>query len=152
MPAGDVRLSGFAIAGKPPEAALCLYPVTRRELQRALCNGPLATCGRKESAWGVGRSRRLPSTAPSRPMLAEIRDRRIADGGPAGRDRAGRRCVVALVISLPSLMRRDTGHGTPPDSTATGTIAPPDGGDVPTPHRGRLAWWRLRSWRKDVDV
>jgi len=85
-------------------------------------------------------------------MLAEIGDRRIADGGPAERDRAGRRCVVALVISLPSLMRRDTGHGTPPDSTATGTIAPPDGGDVPTPHRGRLAWWRLRSWRKDVDV
>src|SRR5882724_6857002 len=39
-----------------------------------------------------------------------------------------------------------------PDSTATGTIAPPDGSDAPKPHHGKLAWWRLRSWRKDVDV
>lgn len=39
-----------------------------------------------------------------------------------------------------------------PDPTATGTIAPPAGGDAPKPHRGQLAWWRLRSWRKDVDV
>ncbi len=39
-----------------------------------------------------------------------------------------------------------------PGSTATGTIALPDGGDGSTPQRGRLAWWRLRSWRKDVEV
>src|SRR6266704_3683983 len=39
-----------------------------------------------------------------------------------------------------------------PGSTATGTIALPDGGDGSTPQRGRLAWWRLRSWSKDVEV
>jgi NAD(P)H-flavin reductase/hemoglobin-like flavoprotein len=38
------------------------------------------------------------------------------------------------------------------DSTATSTIVPPDGGDAPKPQHGQLAWWRLRSWRKDVDV
>lgn len=38
------------------------------------------------------------------------------------------------------------------DSTATSTIAPRDGGDAPKPQHGQLAWWRLRSWRKDVDV
>ncbi len=37
------------------------------------------------------------------------------------------------------------------DLTAMGTIAPPEGGDAPKTHR-QLAWWRLRSWRKDVDV
>ncbi|HYS31161.1 MAG TPA: hypothetical protein VEM58_02775, partial [Streptosporangiaceae bacterium] len=36
-----------------------------------------------------------------------------------------------------------------PDS-ATGTIAP-DGG-VTVAQRRRLAWWRLRSWRQDVEV
>ncbi len=37
-----------------------------------------------------------------------------------------------------------------PDS-ATGTIAP-DGGVTAAPQRRRLAWWRLRSWRQDVEV
>ncbi len=39
-----------------------------------------------------------------------------------------------------------------PDSTAAATVAPPDGGDAPGPHHGQLGWWRLRSWRKDVEV
>ena len=39
-----------------------------------------------------------------------------------------------------------------PDSTATATIAPPVSREATRPHRSQLAWWRLRSWRKDVDV
>ncbi len=83
------------------------YPASRPDLQRALCNELLATCGRKEITMG---GRPKPSVA-----------RRGAQSADAG-------------------------------TTATGTIAPPGGGDAPKSHRGQLAWWRLRSWRKDVDV